>query len=125
MKPRIEALKEILQGLKNGEPFIIIGLKDKQVNQMVALHSKRLGTDYGGRYYSSIRHLGWGFFEAKTPNGTFSFDGGGAMLRAGDVEKKTFISWSPLRIENKFVLDDLDYPFDEVIAAIEKELSEI
>lgn len=68
---------------------------------------------YPARYYKSIDHMGFGFFEGRTESGTFSFDGGGAMRRNG------WISWTPLRA-TKEVLADLGYSREKVKKALKE-----
>jgi len=68
-------------------------------------------------YYKSIKHCGFGFFEGRTENGEFSFDGGGPMrhVSAGSYGEKGYesLSWCPLRAEAE-VLRDLDYDVEAV-----------
>lgn len=76
---------------------------------------------YPKKYYKSIRHLGFGFFEGRTEHGTFSFDGGGAMRHIQG--EKEWISWTPLRVENEKVLEDLGYNIEVVKERVRNILS--
>jgi len=76
-------------------------------------------------YHESIRHCGFGFFEGRTENGEFSFDGGGAMrlAKAGapGEEGYEWLSWCPLRAEPE-VLEDLGYDVEAVKQIVKEKL---
>jgi len=60
------------------------------------------------RSFEDARHLGFGFFEAKLPNGnTINFDAGGAMHQA----PKPIYGWTRLRGDAK----GWGYPYEKVI----------
>jgi hypothetical protein len=99
-----EALKELLEKLEHGSPLLIVGLNDERIPNIHNFYPKK--------YYESIQHCGWGFFEGCTEHGKFSFDGGGAMHHV-ELEDG-WLSWSPLRVENGEVLKDLDYDCQKV-----------
>lgn len=98
-------LKELLAMLEKGEPILIVGLDRVDVPTIHNFYPKK--------YYETIQHLGWGFFEGRTEHGKFSFDGGGAMHHHhfGD---ETWLSWSPLRVDNPEVFKDLNYDCEKV-----------
>ena len=108
-KTRREVLEHLLEKLENGEAVLIVGLGefDKRIPDIHNFYPKK--------YWESIEHHGWGFFEGKTEHGTFSFDGGGAMVHYSweDGESPKWISWSPLRA-NREVLKDLDYDCEKI-----------
>ena len=60
---------------------------------------------------TELRHAGFGLFLAEVGGKRFSFDGGGAMIRA-----ETF-SWTPLRFD-KPGLAELGYDVEAVRAAL-------
>lgn len=68
---------------------------------------------YPQKYYTSIKHLGFGFFEGETEQGKFSFDAGGAMHRNGRI------SWTLLRAKEN-VLKDLGYDSEKVKNALKE-----
>jgi hypothetical protein len=63
-----------------------------------------------------VRHCGWGFFQAEVSGKSFSFDGGGAMMRSDSF------SWTPLRFD-KPGLGALGYDLDAVRTALEELIS--
>jgi hypothetical protein len=106
----------LLQKIEEGEAVLIVGLDDARIPD---IHNF-----YPRKYYTSIEHLGYGFFEGKTEHGTFSFDGGGAMHHH-DLSNEGFISWSYLRTENAEVLKDLLYDFEKVKSALKEIISQL
>ena len=74
--------------------------------------------DIAGQYHNSVRHLGFGFFDGKTPSGTFSFCGGGAMYSIRGQDDTWLVSWTYLRASPE-VLADLGYDLAAVVAALE------
>ena len=104
-----QVLEDLLERLEAGNPTIIVGLEHKDIP---ALHNF-----YPKKYYESIKHLGFGFFEGKTEHGKFSFDGGGAM-RHHNFKEEGWLSWSPLRTDNQEVIKDLGYDFQRVSKAL-------
>jgi len=111
-----EVLAMLLQKVERGEPILIVGLDDSRIPTIHNFYPKR--------YYESIEHHGFGFFEGKTEHGTFSFDGGGAMNHY-TLDGDGWISWSPLRPENPEVLKDLGYNFEEVKTALKEIISQL
>jgi hypothetical protein len=107
-KTRREVLEHLLEKLEKGEAVLIVGLADDK--RIPTIHNF-----YPKKYWESIEHHGWGFFEGKTEHGTFSFDGGGAMIHHSwnDGKSPRWISWSPLRA-NQEVLKDLGYDCEKV-----------
>ena len=63
------------------------------------------------RCTTEVRHAGWGLFLAEIGGKRFSFDGGGAMMRAESF------SWTLLRFD-KPGLAELGYDLDGVRAAL-------
>ena len=114
-----EARKDILQNLlsklERGEPVLIIGLNRECVPSIHNFYPKK--------YYGSIQHRGWGFFEGRTEHGTFSFDGGGAMQHH-HFEDGTWLSWSSLRVDNPEVLKDLEYDCNKVAVILREVIEE-
>lgn len=108
-------LESLLGGLNEGYPFIILGLKDD------GIPVKATGKTFG-KHWSSVEHKGYGVFVGYTANGEFSFCGGSAftkpVLPDGD-----YLAYSPITFENEAVLADLEYPFEQVIRAIECEIA--
>ena len=112
--PKIKlAWEEILERLERGEAVLLAG---SGTSGIPGIHSF-----YPQKYYSSIEHCGFGFFEGKTENGKFSFDGGGLMrhVQAGEGEDMKYLSWTPLRAE-RAVLEDLGYDFQAAIEAVKE-----
>lgn len=66
---------------------------------------------YPKKYYSSITHLGFGCFDGKTENGTFSFNAGGSMF------KRNGFAWTFL-FASAEVLKDLGYDIEKVKKAL-------
>lgn len=104
MATKKEVLEKLLADLEQGDARLILGADDER---LPTIHNF-----YPRKYYESIVHCGFGFFEGKTEKGAFSFDGGGAMHDA-HFEDKTWIAWSPLRARPE-VLKDLGYDFEKV-----------
>jgi len=110
-----EVLAMLLEKVEQGKPVLIVGLNDLRIPTIHNFYPKK--------YYESIEHRGFGFFEGRTEHGTFSFDGGGEMNHydlGGD-----WISWSPLRPENPEVLKDLEYDFEKVKTALKEMISQL
>jgi hypothetical protein len=99
----------LLQKVEQGEPVLIVGLNDPRISTIHNFYPKK--------YYESIEHRGFGFFEGKTEHGTFSFDGGGAMHHY-DLDDGVFLSWSPLRADNGEVLKDLGYDCEKIASVL-------
>jgi len=99
----------LLQKVEQGEPVLIVGLNDPRIPTIHNFYPKK--------YYESIEHHGFGFFQGKTEHGTFSFDGGGAMNHY-NLDGGGWISWSPLRSENPEVLKDLEYDCEKVASVL-------
>jgi len=111
-----EVLATLLQKVEQGEPILIVGLNDSRI--------PNIHNFYPRKYYDSIEHQGFGFFEGKTEHGTFSFDGGGAMSHY-TLDEGGWISWSPLRTENPEVLNDLEYNFEKVKTTLKEIISQL
>jgi len=114
MRPKIrEAWEEILERLERGEAVLTAG---SGTSGIPGIHNF-----YPKRYYPSIEHCGFGFFEGRTENGKFSFDGGGAMrhVQSGEGEDREYLSWTPLRAE-KAVLEDLGFDFQAAREAVKE-----
>lgn len=109
-----QVLQWLLEKIKTEKPYLIVGTDNPKMPDIHNFYPKE--------YYTSIRHLGFGFFEGKTEHGTFSFDAGGAM-RHFRFQDKTWLSISPLRTENSQVLQDLKYNFETVKEELEKLLA--
>jgi len=116
---KLEVLKHLLTQIQNRKPLIIVGLNNKTLEDKISLHSQHLGIGINGRFWKSVRHLGFGVFTGKTPNGFFGFCGGGAMSNRR-FKDKSYIGYTVISIDNEEVLKDLNYPFD----LVEKELKE-
>ena len=101
----------LMEWLEKGNPVLIVGLDDSNPD-IPTIHNF-----YPRKYYESIEHYGWGFFEGKTEHGTFSFDAGGAMHHHR-FDGGGWLSWSPLRTSNAEVLKDLGYDFNRVKSAL-------
>ena len=110
MHPRIrQGWEEMLHRLERGGAIIMAGGERYGIPD--------LHTFYPKRYYKSIEHCGFGFFEGNTEHGAFSFDGGGAMRHfQGEGE---WLSYSPLRASPE-VLKDLGYDIEKVKAAVKE-----
>jgi len=65
-----------------------------------------------------VQHMGFGFFNAKTENGSVNFDGGGAMKRVNGDDGEPF-SWCPFSGE----IADTGYNVNKVRKAIEELLN--
>ena len=111
METKREVLSYLLKLLESGKPVLIVGLKDKRIPDLHNFYPKK--------YYETIRHLGFGFFEGRTEHGTFSFDAGGAMQHHR-FDDGTWIAWSHLRVENREVLKDLGYDCGKVASALKE-----
>ena len=109
-----QVLEDLLERVNERKPIIIVGLEQKEIPTLHNFYPKK--------YYESIRHLGFGFFEGRTEHGKFSFDGGGAM-RHYDFKEEGWLSWSPLRTDNAEVTKDLGYDFERVKQALREILS--
>lgn len=73
------------------------------------------------QYRSTIKHLGFGYFEGHTENGKFEFNGGGAMMYA-KAEDGTYLSWSPVDCSAE-VLADLDYDMEKAKEIVRAKLA--
>ena len=104
-----EVLTKLLEMVRQRKPILVVGLNHPDVPTIHNFCPKE--------YRGSIRHCGYGFFEGKTEKGTFSFDGGGAMVHWEFKEGR--LSWSPLRVENDGVLELLGYDFKKVEVALQ------
>jgi len=111
-----EVLAMLLQKVEQGKAILIVGLNDPRIP---TIHNF-----YPRKYYESIEHQGFGFFQGKTEHGTFSFDAGGAMNHY-ILDGGGWISWSPLRPENLEVLKDLEYDFEKVKVALKEIISQL
>lgn len=112
-------LESLLDGLNKGYPFVILGLKDE------GIPVKATAQTFGkGKYWSSVDHVGYGVFNGETEHGRFSFCGGSALTKPV-LPDDDYLAYSPITFENEAVLADLEYPFEQVIRAIECEIAEL
>lgn len=117
-------LERLLEYVQQRKPVIIVGFNNKKLGDKVTLHSQHLGIGVDGRFWKSVRHLGFGTFEGRTPHGAFRFEGGGAMSHYSFPDK-SWISYSLMQVESEEVLKDLNYPFEEVEQALKEEISNL
>lgn len=101
--PSSDALEVLLKELKRGNAVLTA---QKIHDDIPTIHE--VGKP---KYWSTVKHLGMGMFRGETGNGTFDFDGGGAMNRAGNL------SWTRLNAERD-VLRDLKYNTGKVKKAL-------
>lgn len=113
-----ELIEDIKKRMEGGEAYLIVGLKNPKVYTLHNLDSIK----HGGKYYASVRHLGFGCFEGRTENGKFDFCGGGAMVRY-DFDGK-FISYTHLNGSEE-ILQDLGYDFDRMLEGLTEELNSL
>ena len=78
-----------------------------------------LGESHSWPFHSTVRHIGFGFFEGTATSGKYEFEGGGAMRRATDDEGN-YVSWTPVR-GDPAVLSELGYD----LGAVERALVEL
>lgn len=109
-----KAVRQLLAKLEAGDPILMVGLGD----DVPTIHNF-----YPGKYFESIRHLGFGSFEGRTEHGTFYFNGGGAMssITVSDLLKDSrpgLLGWTYLSTDNKEVLADLGYDVEKVKAEL-------
>ena len=108
----METLRQVygrlLKLVEDGEAILVVGTGHKDA---YTIHNF-----YPRKYYESIKHCGFGFFEGRTEHGKFSFDGGGFM-RHPKIASGKWISWTPLRASPE-VLKDLGYDFDRMKKAL-------
>ena len=97
-----KAYEQLLKEVENGRAILLASSPDRDIP---TIH------DFAGKYRNSVEHCGYGMFRGETENGSFDFDGGGAMKRIGQI------SWTYLNAE-KNVLSDLDYNFHKVATAL-------
>jgi len=121
---KLEVLRNLLELIQEREALIIIGLNNKELENKISLHSQHLGIGVNGRFWKSIKHLGYGVFRGETPNGKFGFCGGGAMSHR-HFKDKSYISYSRLTTDNNEVLKDLNYPFAEVEQGLKQEIAKL
>lgn len=105
-----EILSKLLARIQQKKPILIVGLDNPDIPNIHNFCPKR--------YKDSVKHCGFGFFEGTTEKGTFSFDGGGAMVH------ESSLSWTPLRVENDGVLELLGYDFSKVERALQAEIKD-
>lgn len=122
MQPEIrQAWETILSLLEKGQAVLVAADR----HGVPTIHNfYRRDPERSDRYHKSIKHCGFGFFQGRTEQGEFSFDGGGAMrhARASDGgEGYEWLSWSPLRASPE-VLTDLDYDIDAIKQIIKAKL---
>jgi len=116
LNTRKEVIEYLLNKVKSKEPILVVGLNNENIPDIHNFYPKK--------YYESINHCGFGFFEGKTEHGKFNFDAGGAMnnWNSKSSGKYESISWTDLRVDNVEVLRDLGYNFNKVELALKKEL---
>ena len=105
-----EALQRMVDYLGEG---IAVLATNKLVPELPTLE------DIAGPYRSSVRHLGFGCFKGETPNGSFTFDGGGAMYRVTKDDGSYAWSWSTVSASPAVYADlgiDLDKIKEELAA---------
>ena len=109
---RAEAIESLIDYVEKGEPILVL-----DVEGVPTIHNF-----YPRKYFKSIDHLGFGFFQGETEHGKFNFDAGGAMhdWRWDDGKEPKWIAWSPLRVDNPEVLKDLGYDIETVKVALFK-----
>jgi len=117
-KPRTK--REVLEYLlnkyiKQKKPILIVGLENKNI--------PNIHNFYPGKYYETIKHCGFGLFKGKTPNGAFYFNAGGAMIHFSFGN--SWLSFTPLSVENEKVLQDLNYDFERVEKALIAEIAKL
>lgn len=117
-------LERLLEYIRQRKPLIIVGLDNKRLGDKVTLHSQHLGIGVEGRFWKSVKHLGFGCFEGRTPHGKFGFEGGGAMSHYS-FPGGSWISYSVMTVENEEVLNDLNYPFEDVEQTLQQEISNL
>jgi hypothetical protein len=110
-------LEALLDGLNKGFPFVILGLKDEEIPIKATAQTF-------GKYWSSVDLVGYGVFQGETEHGRFSFCGGSALTKPV-LPDGDYLAYSPITFENEAVLADLEYPFEQVIRAIECEIAEL
>lgn len=113
-----EAWETMLSYLEEGRAVIVAG----DDHGLPTLHNfYKQNPETVEQYRKTIKHLGFGYFEGKTDNGMFEFNGGGAMhsVRAEDDH---YFSWSPLDASPE-VLEDLNYDFEKAKEIIRTELA--
>ena len=117
MRPEIRGAWEEIPGRLEGRGAVL--LSGSGMPGIPGIHNF-----YPKRYYPSIEHCGFGFFEGRTERGKFSFDGEGAMrhAQAGEGEDREYLSWTPLRAEEA-VLEDLGYDFEAAMEAVRRVLA--
>ena len=109
METRKEVLDFLLRKIKDKQPILIVGLDNKDIPNIQNFTTRE--------QHKTIGHCGFGFFEGHTENGTFSFDAGGSMAHYR-FDDGSYLSYSPLRVENEEVLKDLNYDFEKVEKAL-------
>ena len=108
-----EILSELLEKVEARKPILMVGLEHPDIPTIHNFCSKEV--------HQTVNHCGLGFFEGHTKHGTFSFDAGGAM-RHHRFEDGTWLSVTPLRVDNEEVLRDLTYDFAKVEQALKEVL---
>ena len=107
-----EILSKLLERIQQRKPTLIVGLDNPDIPNIHNFCPKK--------YRDSVAHCGFGFFEGKTEKGTFSFDGGGAMVHRSF--KGGSLAWTPLRVENDAVLELIEYDFAKIERALQAEI---
>jgi len=114
-------LESLVENLKAGRAYYFRGIQDEELENQLFPSG---GSPVFGKFWSSVDHVGFGLFNGRTSNGKFDFDGGGALIRPV-LPDGDYLAYSEIRTENPQVLEDLKYPFDTVIKALEKEIAEL
>ena len=102
-----EALNKLLEKVSEGQAVLTAREIHKDIP---TIHN------VSGKYHDSVDHLGYGLFKGNTESGEFTFDGGSAMNRTGEI------SWTILKAD-KDVLKDLKYDLKKVKKALEELIS--
>jgi len=119
MNSKKEVLTYLLKRVEEGKPFIIVcGTENKKLAKV------GVNSFCPEQYSNTIRHLGFGLFEGRTPEGRFSFLAGGAMFHY-QFPNGEWLSISPISTENKRVLKALNYPFETVKEALKEEIAKL
>jgi len=105
-------LEAMLDCLDNGRGVLTAGEIHEDIPTVHDV-SHRPGTRL--QTAGEVRHLGMGYFTAKTTNGEVNFDGGGAMRRS-----KSF-SWCPFTGQ----IEDTGYCLVTVRIAVDQLLQEV
>jgi len=105
-----QVLEHLLSLIKRRKAVLIIGLEHKDIPTLHNFIPNEA-------IHKTVKHCGFGVFIGRTPNGEFSFCGGGAMTHYSFGEGD-WLSYTVLDVENEKVLQDLGYDFERVRKAL-------